>query len=62
MVSLRDVLKFKKFQTSKKIGSGWVGPGPFWIKIRILENQEKKQKSFMIIEFKKKKNGQGVGE
>ena len=33
---IRDVAKLKKFE------SGWVGPGPFWIENRKLENQEKK--------------------
>ena len=29
---LRGFAKLKKFQNPKKIGSGWVGPGPIWIK------------------------------
>ena len=40
MFDLKDVAKLKKIPNiQKKIGSGWVGPGPFWIKNRKLENQ-----------------------
>ena len=31
---LRDVAKLKKSKHPKKIVSGWVGPGPFWVENR----------------------------
>ena len=39
---LRDVAKLKKNPNSqKKIGSWWVGPGPFWIENQKLKNPPK---------------------
>ena len=37
-LKVRDVVKLKIPNIQKKVGSGWVGPGPFWIENRKLEN------------------------
>ena len=50
---LRDVAKLKtNSNIQEKFRSGRVGPGPFLIENRKLENQEKK--SLMVIGFQKK--------
>ena len=58
---VRDVAKLKELQTSKKKnGSGWVGPGPFWIENRKLKNQEKLKSLMFIGSPPKKKMDRGV--